>query len=535
MGLLSSGEARLWLEPRLSHLPLPDELPDLEDAVRRIDHAIRNREVIAVYGDYDVDGLTATFLLSDFLSRSGAQVVSYIPHRLLSGYGLHNEGIHKLKRQNVSLIITVDCGVSNHGEIEEANRLGIDVIVTDHHLLPDLLPPALAVVNPKRLSPEHALSPLAGVGVAFYLAVALRRRLRESGCYRAKEEPNLREYMDLIALGTVADLMPLQGVNRILVRHGLHELSHGSRIAIEALRQVVGQRGARVTPWDIHFRYAPRINAASRLGRQEVIMSWLSSRLIEDASSLALQMEQMNRERATLEGDVFQDAVLQIDQDASLQSAKALVLAQRGWHAGILGIVASRVVERYKKPAILLTWKGEHWEGSGRSIAGFHLHKALQHCARRLERFGGHAMAVGLKVAEESLTDFRRELAEYAEEQLKADCLDTRLSIQAPLPLSDINEGTIAWLERMEPFGQGCPEPVFWAESVNVYRQEVLQEQHLRLVLGQNGKRFPAIAFRMAPLLTQPVNRLHACMFVPMRKVWGGQSTIQLRVLDFVK
>jgi single-stranded-DNA-specific exonuclease len=323
-------------------------------------------------------------------------------------------------------------------------------------------------------------------------------------------------------------------VNRTLVRHGLHELAHGSRIATGALRQVIGHREDMVTPWDIHFRFAPRINAASRMGRQEVVLEWLSSRMMKDACDLALQMEDLNRKRIAVEEGVFREAVEEIERDDFQRTSQAIVLANRDWHAGILGIVASRIVERYRKPSILLTWKEGHWEGSGRSTEGFHLHKALKHCAGHLERFGGHAIAVGLKVSEESLPNFIRAFTEYAANGMAGVSTDEPLSLHAPLPLSQINDATIAWMERLGPFGHGCAEPVFWAESVNILRRDVIREQHVRLMLGQNGKRFSAIAFRMAQQLPPTVERLDACIFVPMRKTWAGQNGIQLRVLDCV-
>ncbi len=532
-GLFSHDDALSWLDPQLRHLPPPEELPDMEAALPRIIAAIREQELIAVYGDYDVDGLTATYVLSDFLERCGARVVSYIPDRLQTGYGLHSECIRELFARGVRLLVTVDCGVSNREQVEEAKRLGMDVIVTDHHLLPDDEPLVPALINPKKLRQDHPLFNLAGVGVAFYLVVALRSRLRDAGHYRLVEEPNLRRYMDLIALGTVADLMPLQGVNRILVRHGLHELSHGARHATDALRRVIGHREGTLTPWDIHFRFAPRINAASRMGRQDIVMQWLSSGSAEEASALALQMEQLNKQRAALEAKTFNDAVDFIGENRSLRDAKALVLAMKDQHPGILGIVAARLVERYGKPAVLLTWKGEYWEGSGRSIEGFHLYHALESCRAHLHRFGGHAMAVGLKLADEALGPFRERLEAYAATNSDEQTGEAKLKLHASLPLSQISEKTLSWMDRMGPFGQGCPEPVFWAESLEVHSYEVLQQQHLRLTIGQNGKRFPAIAFRLAPFLPHRVDRLEACAFVPMRQSWRGQTTIQLRVLDF--
>lgn len=534
VGVRSREAALSWLDPRLGELPLPEDLPDLEEGVNRICAAIDRQELIAVYGDYDVDGFTATFVLSDFLRRSGARVVSYIPNRLVAGYGLHSASIRELRSQGAALLVTVDCGVANHEQVEEANRLGMDVVVTDHHLPSETLPSAAAVIDPKRLPSDHPLSNLAGVGVAFYVALALRSRLRAIGWYRSIDEPNLREYMDLLALGTVADMMPLQGVNRTLVRHGLHELAHGSRIALGALRQVIGHREEMVTPWDVHFRFAPRINAASRMGRQDVIMDWLSSTLMKDACDLALQMEDLNRKRVAIEEGVFREAIEGIERDDFHQTSQAIVLANRDWHAGILGIVASRIVERYRKPTILLTWKNDHWEGSGRSIDGFHLHNALKHCAGHLERFGGHAVAVGLKVSQESLQSFIRCFAECVKDQ-GADLLaNEALPLHAAMPLSEINDATIAWMERLGPFGHGCAEPVFWAESVDILRRDVIREQHVRLLLGQNGKRFSAIAFRMAQQFPAALERLGACIFVPMRKTWAGQKGIQLRVLDCV-
>jgi single-stranded-DNA-specific exonuclease len=534
VGVNSPEEGRDWLEPRLRLLPPPESLPDLEPAVERLHSAVRAGEPIVVCGDYDVDGLTATYLLSRFLEEYGARVTRRVPDRMTEGYGLHPHVVRELAAAGASLLVTVDCGTADREAVEQAQALGMEVIVTDHHLPSGALPPALAVVNPRRLPEEHPFYHLAGVGVAFYLAAALRARIRKENPSPAEREPNLRRYLDLVALGTLADIMPLQGVNRILVRQGLEELGNGRRPALEALRRVAGVSPGAVRSSDAVFRFAPRVNAASRLGRQDLVFQWLDSGGPEEAEALAGRLERLNRDRTLLERDILAEATARVETEPALRAAPALVLESPDWHSGVLGIVAHRLVERWHKPTVLLTRKNGRWEGSGRSLDGFHLHAALRECAPLLERFGGHALAVGLSLREERLEEFRSRMESIAVRQLRGRTLDRMLEVHAALPFSQIDDSTLEWIDRLRPFGRGCPEPVFMTEGLEVLRWDVVGERHVRMLLGQNGRRLPAIAFRMASSVEKPPRRLDACAFVPALNHWNGQTTLQLRIVDIV-
>ena len=497
----------------------------------RIARAVREGEPVAVYGDYDVDGLTATHLLCDFITRSGGRAVPFVPDRLTCGYGLSCEAVRGLSGQGVRLLVTVDCGVADHAPVRAALECGLEVVVTDHHLPQGDLPQALAVVNPKRLPPDHPLFHLSGVGVAFYVAAAVRAELRACGWYDGAPEPNLREYLDLAAFGTVADVMPLLGANRVLVSQGLREIERGGRPSVEALRRICGGgREDPVTPWDISFRFAPRINAASRLGRQDLVLRWLAAGTPEAALECATEMDRLNRSRATIEAAIIGEAVSMVEEDPHLRDAPLLFLAREGWHHGILGLAAQRIVERYRRPAILVSRKNGRWEGSGRSTGGFHLHEALRSCAGLLDRFGGHALAVGLSVAEGRLQEVRRALEAYARERFRP--AEPALSVLARLSLAEVDEETLGWLERLGPFGPGCPEPVFVAENLEVVSVELVKGEHLRMTLSQGGARMGAMGFRLGGCCNGGASRLRGCAFVPERRVWRGESSIRLRIVD---
>ncbi len=395
-GLYQTDQARDFLFPTLHHLPVPALMKDMDKAVNRILKAIQQRERIAVFGDYDADGVTATAILIYFLKPFFPDILFYIPHRVREGYGLSIPGITKLKDQGVSLIITVDCGISGHQELEWAKHQGLDVIVTDHHQISKKgIPSAVAVLNPKQEGCNFPFKELAGVGVAFYLMIALRQALDLQGFF-PKGKPNLRACLDLVALGTVADVVPLLGVNRILVREGLNVLARTQQLGVAALKEISGIPPDRtLSSFDIAFRLAPRINALGRMQEAEGGVRLLTTDDLTVARELAQLMNQENSRRQVMEQVMLKEIEARLQAGDELDQRKSLVLGAESWHRGILGLVASRLVEQLSKPVFLFTLEGDIAHGSGRSVEGFHLFKGLEKLEEFLVSFGGMRLPPG--------------------------------------------------------------------------------------------------------------------------------------------
>ena len=439
-GLADPVLASRFLSPRLEDLPDPFTMKGMEGAVARIVRAVEEGQRIACYGDYDVDGVTSTVLLSGFLGAAGGVVSTYIPHRLVEGYGLNGAAVERLADQGVNLIVTLDCGITSVAEVAAAARRGVDVVVVDHHTVPVDLPAASAILNPHQSGCAYPSKHLAAVGVTFNLVMALRRRLRERGRFGAtRPEPNLREMLDLVALGTVADVVPLVEVNRVLVRFGLAELGKARRPGVRALLRVAGVATGEVTASQVGFRLAPRVNAAGRLDDAGRGVRLLSTADPAAADALAEELDRENRARQEIERQILEEAL----EDAArlvAAGARGLVLSRPGWHPGVVGIVASRVVERFHRPAVLVGVSDGVGKGSGRSIAAFHLHDALAACAVHLARFGGHRHAAGVTIDPGAIPAFREAFEAHAASVLRDDDLVPRTRIDAwvdPLELDD--------------------------------------------------------------------------------------------------
>jgi single-stranded-DNA-specific exonuclease len=530
--ITSSSQARSYLWPKLQDLPSPDQLLDLDTAVDRIAKALQDHESIAVYGDYDVDGLTATAVLVHFLSGLGGRVQWYLPHRLREGYGLNCSALHALSEGGVSLLISVDCGSSDHEAILLARELGLDLIVTDHHQPPDLLPPATALVNPKRQLDIGELKNLAGVGVAFYLVAALRAYLRLSGQWTTSGQPNLKDYLDWVALGTLADMAPLSAANRILTGTGLKVLAQTTKPGLQALKKISGLKANQVTAWDVLFRLGPRLNAAGRLGSADLALRLLLCPDPEEALDLALQLDELNRQRQSMESDLLAEVFSLVESDESLLQGRSLVLASPDWHKGLLGLAASRLVERYNKPAILLTRVVSYWEGSGRSFAPFDLYGILCRCRAHLLGFGGHQLAAGLRLRLDDLAKLRAAFEDILKESPIETGLPQPKKVDAILPLEQLTPEFMGCLELMAPYGEGNPEPVFCCYDFQVESLEVLKGYHLKLLLRQGNTRLRAIGFH---LLNPDQETPHpgGLFFTARWDHWQGEKRLQLHILDY--
>ena len=526
---LHGAAARQFLSGRLGDLPDPLLLPDMAVAAARLAEAVSNGETVVVHGDYDVDGMSGTALLVEGLRSCGARVDYHIPLRLKDGYGLSATALREAAAAGASVVVSVDCGVSAVAEAALAKELGLDLVITDHHQPPPELPSALAIVNPQRSDSRFPDPHLAGVGVAFFLLAALRRQLREAGWFDARREPDLRQALDLVALGTIADLVPLQGINRILTRTGLALLEQAARPGIRALKQVAVIR--EVNCGTVGFQLAPRLNAAGRLEDASRGVALLLETDPQQALQTAQLLDRFNRERRELEQQTFEQA-LRLLEDLPAQRTHSIVLAQENWHPGVIGIVASRLVERFHRPTVLIALEQGAGKGSARSIRGCHLFRALQNCAEHLASFGGHAMAAGLSLCAAQVDAFAAAFEAQARQSLDAEDLVPQLRYDGEISLAEIDLVLAREFEGLSPCGMGNPEPQMVIAAVQPRRVQIVGERHVRFVGIQEGYSHPAIAFGMADRLNElqgPVD----LMATPQVNQYNGRQTVQLRVKDW--
>lgn len=524
-------KGRDFLSARLSSLPDPSLLPDMDIACRRIDQALQKNERIAVHGDYDVDGITGCTLLVEVLTALGANVDYHIPLRMKDGYGLSAEAMRQSADAGCRLVISVDCGVSALVEAGLAKELGIDLIITDHHQPPEVLPECLALINPHLPNNRFPWTDLSGVGVAFFLLAGLRRCLRDNGYFDNRTELDLRHSLDLVALGTIADIVPLGGVNRILVRTGLDLLERGSRPGIAALKKVADVK--KVTSGTVGFRLAPRLNAAGRLEDATLGVQLLLSSTGDETAALAGMLDEFNRERQKIEQQTLEQAVAMLENEDDERFT--IVLASEDWHSGVIGIVASRLVERYNRPTVLIALEsGKPGKGSARSISGFHLFNAFNACAPHFCGFGGHAMAAGLSIDADNIAAFRDQFEQEARKQLQQDDLIPVSPHDGEINLDQLSFPLLNKMDQLNPFGMGNPQPTFVSRSCRVYNPRVLAGKHLKFEVEQSGKRVDCIAFGQAEQFER-LNGFIDILYRPGINEWRGNKSLQLQVVDFVE
>ena len=488
--------ARRYLTPSLDHLHDPLMLAGMREAVARIRAAITANEKILIYGDYDVDGTTSVVILKKALEMAGGQADFHVPHRLRDGYGMRADVIQQAAARGVSLIISVDTGIRASEVVQAARELGIDVIVTDHHLPEDTLPPAVAVINPNRPDCTYPDKNLCGAGVAFKLVQALIGTLDWPATKKARV---LESFLKLVSIATVADVVPLTGENRIIVKHGLAGLRSVHNVGLRALLETAGFRdGATPTAGQVAFRVAPRINAAGRMASADDVVHLFLTTDPQRARSIAGQLHQLNQERQETEAEIVQAILEECERVPVTAAQAALVFCGRDWHRGVVGIVASRLVERFCRPAIVLSEDAEgQAQGSGRSIGGFHLLEALESMADLFTRFGGHKQAAGLGLAADRVEEFRLRLNAWAAARLTADDFRPRVEIDAVATTDEIRDETVAELLALGPFGFGNPSPVLAIRSAEAAgAAQVFKEKHLRACLRQNGRMLSVTAWR---------------------------------------
>ena len=526
-----------FLEPRLDSVHDPFLMKDMDAAVDRIAQGIARGEKIAVYGDYDADGLTATALLVRCFEWLGHPVETYIPHRLNEGYGMSIDGIENLSSRGVKLIVTVDNGISCAAEVRHARSMGVDVVITDHHQPEATLPEAVAVVDPMRTDCQYPFKHLAGVGVAFKVAHALAKRLeRDPGDAKAF----LRSQLDLVALGTVADVMPLVNENRALVMHGLLVLEQTDKVGLEALSEGLGMDGRRLTGENIAFMFGPRLNAAGRTGEAEYALELLLTRNKARARELAEYLDELNKNRRSIEGDVLKEAIAQLEADPTLLELPVLVLAGLDWHQGIIGIVASRLLERFSRPAVILSIEDGTARGSARSVQQFNIHSALNDCAELLESFGGHKLAAGVSLSAERIDEFRQRLNAVARTMVTEEAMAPRLGLQTQARLDELTLDALQQLDRLRPFGNGNPAPLVGMVGCRLAGQAYeVGGRHLKMRLEQEGGGPPITALWFG--YPEPHDELRERLAraekfdvagAPMINEWNGRRSVEINVKD---
>ena len=530
-GLADPDAARRFLAPSLDHLHDPLRLPDMAAAVERILSGLARGDRIAIHGDYDVDGITSTVILRRTLELLGADVVHFLPERLRDGYGLHASAIERLHAEGVRLVISVDCGTRSVEAADRARELGVDLIITDHHEPDATLPRAVAVINPRRSDSSYPDRDLAGVGVALKLVQAL--------CNRTGRERWLPGFVKIAAIGTLADVVPLVGENRVIAKLGLELLSRGPhKVGLRALLEASGLTGKTIDTYQVAFVIAPRVNAAGRMSTPDIaarLLLAVDETMADEVRALAGQLNEENQRRQQEEQRVLAHARKVIESDPDIGARSVLVVAGDGWHRGVIGIVASRLVESFCRPVVVVSIEGEVAHGSCRSIPSFDMLAALERCAPLLTRFGGHKLAAGLTLEAARVKELRAALADWGDQVLTPDDLRPRLRIDAPLRFATIGGDLVSDLEKLAPFGPGNPRPVFSATGVELAdRPRRIKDRHLKMALRQDRRLFRAVAWQAIAheaWLTDHHGTVDVA-FSLNQNVFNGETFLELTLAD---
>lgn len=524
--IVDEQKLEIFLNPTRNNFHDPFLMPDMEKAVERIIKAINNKEKVIIYGDYDADGITSITVLKKFLEDVGLNADYYIPNRLNEGYGLNNNAIQKIVENNYELMITVDCGISGIEEINYANSLGLETIVTDHHEVGDDIPNAIAVVDAKRKDNKYPCRDLAGVGVVFKLIQAISKKLE------LKEEEYLK-YLDIVCVGTISDIVPLVDENRVITKLGLMLVKQTKNIGLKSL--IVSSGYKKIDSTTISFGIAPRINACGRMGHAEEALKLFLSKNINEVKDLTKILNEYNVERQSTEKRIYEEALNQIQKN-HLEEKDAIIVAGENWHHGVIGIVSSKITELYFKPSILLCYEDDIAKGSGRSIPGFDLHDALMKCQDTIEKFGGHSMAIGITIKRENFQKFCYEFEEVAKDSNLKDIFPM-IQIDAEFELKDINKDMVKSLEQLEPFGEGNKTPIFVFRNVKIDSIRALSEgKHLKLTLKDGNIVVDAIGFNLGHLAEEYRigDRIDVVGILEI-STFNGLESIQINLKDVMK
>lgn len=486
--IVEDEKINVFLNPTRRDFYNPFLMPDMEKAVARIIKAIETHEKIMIFGDYDVDGITSITVLKKFLLDRGAYVSEYIPNRLNEGYGLNKEAIKHIVDEQYTLMLTVDCGISGIEEIDYANSLGIETIVTDHHEPGDILPNAVAVVDCKRKDNKYPFNQLAGVGVVFKLIQAISQKMN-------LEEKEYLKYLDIVCVGTISDIVPLVDENRVITKLGLKLVEVTKNIGLKTLIELSGYK--KIDSSTISFGIAPRINACGRMGHAKEALKLFLTENVQEAREIALKLNEYNTKRQEIEKRIFDEAVEQIEKN---NNDEVIILGKENWHHGVIGIVSSKITDLYFKPSILICFEEKMGKGSGRSIPGFDLYEALRKCDTNINKFGGHSMAVGITVEKEKFENFKKDFIEYAHNSNISDIIPI-INIDEEVSLKDISVRDVAELKLLEPFGEANKTPLFLLKNLKIHSIRALSEgKHLKLSLKDDNYWIDAIGFNLGHL-----------------------------------
>jgi single-stranded-DNA-specific exonuclease len=529
-GIDSFNKAKSFFRPDLNQVHDPFLMKDMGKATERLAKAIREGEKILVYGDYDVDGTTATSILYIFLKEFGVDVDFYIPHRFKEGYGINIEGIQYAADNNADLIISVDCGITAIEETEIAKKQGIDLIICDHHNVGDVIPDAVAVLDPKREDCNYPFDGLSGAGVGFKLVQGTIQKL-------GLNDDVAYKFLDLVAISIASDIVPIEDENRVLMHEGLRSINEDPRFGIKALIDLINLKAGSITTSNIVFSIGPRINAAGRMGDASKAVLLLIAETEGEAKSRAHELESINIARREKDTQTMEEARAMVDKNLNLDKVSSVVLHQPDWHLGVIGIVASRLVDTYGRPAVMLSTVDDEIKGSARSIKGFNIYDAFKECEDLLEQFGGHEFAAGLTIKKENVEEFRRRIDEIASQNLTEQDFKPELSIDCDLDLSDVNMRFWKLLSQFEPYGPGNLQPVFVSRDIRVVGvPSIVGSGHLKLKVAQNGSGvFDVIGFNMheyLPLLRNGGEQKLNIAYSLEENYWNGRCTLQIRLRD---
>lgn len=524
-GIIDGEKINVFLNPTRKDFYNPFLMPDMEIAVKRIVKAIENKEKIMIYGDYDADGITSITVLKKYLNEIGLKTGEYIPNRLNEGYGLNKDAISKIYNDGYKLMITVDCGISGLEEVDYANSLGMEIIITDHHEPAEKLPEAIAVIDAKRKDNKYPFNQLAGVGVVFKLIQAISTELK-------LEEKEYLKYLDLVCIGTISDIVPLVDENRVIAKLGLKLIEKTKNIGLKTLLNIADLK--KIDSNAISFGVAPRINACGRMGFQEEALQLFLTEDSGEATKIAKRLVQFNQERQAKEKQIFEEVIEKIEKDD--KDKKCIVLAEENWHHGVIGIVASKITEIYYKPSILICLEGDKGKGSGRSVPGFDLYTALTKCSDYIEKFGGHSMAIGITIKKENFEKLKEAIEKYAQESNISDIMPI-INIDKEINLKNINIEEVKSLELLEPFGEGNKMPLFLLRNLKIDSIRALSGgKHLKLTLKQDNNIVDAIGFNMGDLSKEYLlgDKVDVVGTIEINS-FGNKENIQVNLKDIRK
>lgn len=525
-GIVDSKQIKVFLEPQRHDFHNPFDMLDMEMAVNRIIEAINNKEKTIIYGDYDVDGITSITVLKKFLNERGLDVDYYIPNRLEEGYGLNKEAIEEIAKKGYKLMITVDCGISGVEEVELANSLGIETIITDHHEQLDVLPNAYAIINPKRRDNTYPFRGLAGVGVVFKVIQAISMKLN-------LDEKEYLKYLDIVCIGTISDIVPLVDENRVIAKLGLMLVKCTKNVGLKELIEESGYK--TIDSGMVSFGIAPRINACGRMGKQEEALELFLTDNPEKAKTITKRLNEYNIQRQETEKQIFEQAISELEKE-NLEEKSSIVLAGENCHHGVIGIVASRITEKFFKPTILICIEDDIGKGSGRSVPGFDLHEALAQSSKYLEKYGGHEMAVGLSLKKENIQEFKNHFEEYAKSKGVKDIVPI-INVDSEITKKDINKATVEQIKLLEPFGEQNKQPLLIYKNLKIASIRALSEgKHLKLMLKDENEIINAIGFNLGELSEEYLigDKVDVVGTLEIN-AYNGQEQIQINLKDIMK